>query len=260
MHVVADNPVIPATAQYFTTHRDGELVMEDGSTLKFHSLWDTGASNSNYMSSACKHLSALVNDLRMKDKWSDPMILSLIQFHFNSSVSSEAGIAPFKALFGSDDETYGHLPEHLRPEEYQTEFVRRLDDSLRLLRAISAAHQAKLVSKRVDDTLVAVNQFAVGDLVLKSVRSPTKHWKPKKLGPSFYGPYQSGQTITPAGTSPGAVETFNVSMLKPYFGTVAMAKRAALMDKDQYEVKKVLHYTGDPARRTTGVLRLLCRW
>ena len=40
-------------------------------------------------------------------------------------------------------------------------------------------------------------------------------------------------------------------MLKPYFGTMEMAVKAALLDHDQFVVNKILHYTGDPSMRDT---------
>jgi hypothetical protein len=40
-------------------------------------------------------------------------------------------------------------------------------------------------------------------------------------------------------------------MLKPYFGTLEMAKRAALLDYEQFLVEKILYYTGDPSIRTS---------
>jgi hypothetical protein len=69
------------------------------------SLTDVHTSNSceNTNKQIIAHLSALCNDLRVKDKWSD---LKIIALHFNGSVSSEGGMEPFKALFGSADDTY----------------------------------------------------------------------------------------------------------------------------------------------------------
>jgi hypothetical protein len=56
------------------------------------SLVDVHTSNGceNTNRQIIQQLSALVNDLRMKEEWADPKIISLIQFHFNSSLSSEA--------------------------------------------------------------------------------------------------------------------------------------------------------------------------
>lgn len=220
------------------------------------SLVDVHTSNGceNTNKQIIQHLSSLCNDLRIKDKWSDPKILALIQLHFNGSVSSEAGIEPFKALFGSDDDTYYRLNPKLKPQEYQTAYVKRLDDALVQLRQISADFQQQIVAKRVDSTQKH-NQFVVGDLVLKTVRTPTKHWKPEKLGPNFYGPYEithvHANDYTCRHITDGTVDSFHVTMLKPYFGTRAMAKRAALLDHDQYVVSKVTQYIGDPVVRTS---------
>ncbi len=72
------------------------------------SLVDVRTSNGceNTIKQVLQHISTLVNDLRIKKHWAHPKIISLIQFHINSSHSSEAGVVPFKALFGFADETY----------------------------------------------------------------------------------------------------------------------------------------------------------
>ena len=41
-------------------------------------------------------------------------------------------------------------------------------------------------------------------------------------------------------------KVFHVDMLKPYYGTMAMAERAALLDKDMHVVVAVSAYCGDP--------------
>jgi exonuclease III len=200
------------------------------------------------------HLSALCNDLRIKDKWSDPKIIALIQLHFNGQISAEAGITPFEAMFGNADDTYYDLGPNIKPENYQTEYVTRLDKALQQLRIISAEFQDKLCLKRLHSKPTP-HQFVVGDMVLKSVRTPTKHCKPEKLGPAFYGPYVIERVhqndYTCRHITDGTVHEFPVDALKPYFGTRTMAKRAALLDHDQYFVTRVSHYVGDPSARTS---------
>jgi len=220
------------------------------------SLVDVHTSNGceNTNKQIINHLSCLCNDLRIKEKWSDPKVIGLIQLHFNNSISAETGIRPFEALFGSVDEFYYSIPEDQDPKTYMTEYVKRLDEALRQLRSISTKHQQKLVQHRVDANKKH-NQFQVGDLVLKSVRTPSKHWKPQKIGPQFYGPYiverVNSNDYTCRHVTDGTVEVYNTTMLKPYFGTMIMAKRAALLDHDQYFVTKVSHYIGDPYIRTS---------
>ena len=220
------------------------------------SLVDVHTSNGceNTNRQVITHLSALCNELRVKDKWDDPKILALIQLHFNGQVSSEAGITPFQALFGTADDTYYDLPVTVQSGDYQTEYVSRLDDALNQLRKISAKFQDKLFNKRVF-AKPTPHQYVVGDMVLRSVRTPTKHWKPEKLGPAFYGPYEvefvHKNDYTCRHVTEGTVHKLHVSMLKPYFGTRTMARRAALLDYDQYVVTRVEHYTGDPSARTS---------
>ena len=53
-------------------------------------------------------LTALVTDERCQDTWSSPSVLFLIKYILNSQVSSETGIIPYEAHFGSDDGGYLH--------------------------------------------------------------------------------------------------------------------------------------------------------
>jgi hypothetical protein len=220
------------------------------------SLVDVHTSNGceNTNKQIITHLSALCSELRVKDKWDDPKILALIQLHFNGQISSEAGITPLQAMFGSVDDIYYKLKPDLKPDQFQTEYVQRLDDVIRQLRQISAKHQNGLFNKRIFAKPFP-HQFVVGDMVLRSVRTPTKRWKPEKLGPAFYGPYTVEHVhkndYTCRHITEGTVHKFSVDMIKPYFGTKTMAKRAALLDFDQYVVTAVLHYTGDPSVRTS---------
>ena len=45
------NSTYPAHEQYYTTHKKGTVDLPSGESIGFTSLWDTGASNANYISS-----------------------------------------------------------------------------------------------------------------------------------------------------------------------------------------------------------------
>jgi hypothetical protein len=209
-----------------------------------------GCENTNRM--VIKHLRALVADLRLKELWSDPMLIKLVQFHMNSLVSSEAGLAPFVAMFGSADETYFKLDPAIPPGQLQTEYVKLLDKNLTLVREVSAKHQAAIVEERTAGNEHR-NQFAVGDLVLKILRTPTKPWLPEKIGPEFLGPWRvtavHANDYTVVHVVTGAEDVLHVDMLKPFFGTDEEAYDAALEDGDQHVVTAVTHYVGDPTAR-----------
>ncbi len=198
------------------------------------------------------HLKTLTNDARLKDSWSDDCFVALVQYHLNSEHSTEAGCVPFHASFGSEDETYYKIPRNMPTREATVEYIRLLDANLELIRSSSKSHQRDLVKKRDDHEIR--NQHQVGDFVLKIVKTATVRWKPEKIGPDFLGPFEvmhvNGNSYEVKHVTQGIVERFDVTQLKPYFGTREMAKKVALLDYDQYYVVKIHHYTGDVYNRT----------
>ena len=84
-----------------------------------------------------RHVRVLTQEERIKDEWSSPTVLQLIEYLVNSHVSSETGIIPLGAIFGSQDAIYLNMPPGLNPNERTNEFVCRLDEkNLQHLRAV----------------------------------------------------------------------------------------------------------------------------
>ncbi len=129
-----------------------------------------------------------------------------------------------------------------------------LDASLRKIRDISQEHQLRIKKKRLQRA-TRNNQYAINDLVLKTVRTPTIHCKREKLGSNFTGPWKvinvRKNDYVCEHITHGIREEFHVNMLKPYFGTVETAKEAALLDYDQFVVRQITNYVGDPRYRKT---------
>jgi hypothetical protein len=100
----------------------------------------------------------------------------------------------------------------------------------------------------------------VRDLLLKTVRTPTHPWKSEKLGVNFTGPWEvlsvHKNDYTCKHITQNTIETFHVTMLKPYWGRLKPAKRVALLDFDQHVVVSVSDYTGDPNLRKTCELNV----
>ena len=220
------------------------------------SLTDVHTSNGceNTNKQVVQHLSTLCADLRLKECWSDPLMIGLVQFHFNSSLSREAGVAPFVATFGSADATYLDLNPNVPMKDIQSDFVKKLDRNLKAIRAVSAEHQAKLAADRTAENHTK-NQFAVDDLVLHAVRTPTKPWREEKLGVDFTGPWRvihvHANDYTVEHLVTGESNRFPVDSLKPYFGTIDDGYQAGQLDADQHVVTSVSHYHGDPTARRT---------
>ncbi len=204
--------------------------------------------------SVLRHLTALVSDERVADRWSHPSVLCLVQYILNSQVSHETGIAPFHAHFGTEDSTYLRLPEVSNTAANAHAFVKLLDESLRTLWDISRTYQKSLIEKRggnVDPALQ--NQYQPGDLVLfqRSTGAPL----PSKLMMRFAGPYevisQHKNDVQCRHLAVKTVHTFHVERLKIFTGRREEAERVALLDHDQYQVDRILYYRGNPMIRTT---------
>jgi hypothetical protein len=201
-----------------------------------------------------RHLKALVIDERLMHSWSSPTVLCLIQFLINSQLSSETGQIPLITTFGRQDELYSKLPEEGDSAALTHAYVKLLDENLRNIRAASKAYQLKLVKERTSKTPAEKqNMFQPGDYVLWQL-NPEENL-PSKLTAKFAGPYevlqQSKNDVDCKHVTLGHIKTFHVSRLKLFFGSKDEAIRAALHDQSQYEIDKILSYSGDPMKRIT---------
>jgi hypothetical protein len=201
-----------------------------------------------------RHLKALTLDERIADRWSDPSVLPIVCFILNSTLSSETGVVPFHAHFGSQDETYFKLPESLTLPEATNEYVKLLNENLQLIRSISHEYQLKLIKERTEATPAELqNSYQTGDFVLL-LRDPSKPL-PSKLTPHFAGPYevvsQFKNDVKCRSLIYGSIQDYHVQRLKLFHGTREQAVALARLDNDQYEILRFIAYRGDPLTRTT---------
>jgi hypothetical protein len=93
-------------------------------------------------------------------------------------------------------------------------------------------------------------QFQPGDFVLKRLEH-----RPSKLMFQLSGPFkvvkQNKNDVEVRSLVYDNILTFNLDHLKIFVGTEAEAKAMALLDKNQYLIKEVQAYRGDPVTRTT---------
>jgi RNase H-like domain found in reverse transcriptase len=202
-----------------------------------------------------RHLRALVFDERLKDSWGDPVTMSLINFMINDTRSAETGVRPFEAKFGSFDSAYFRLPDHLRPEQADSKFLKELDRNLATVRKIVKETKRRVVLARLGSATEATqNQYQPGDFVLFLNDAP-HHLRPEKLAPRWSGPYkvvtQTHNDVHASHAATHRAETLHVDRCKPWFGTAEDAFQAALRDQDQYTVVRILAWRGDPAKRKT---------
>ena len=200
-----------------------------------------------------RHVRTITFDFRIKDRWSDPIILCLVLFVINDAINSETGVRPLDAMFGSADGPYLRLPTDALPADITNAWVRALDEDLKHIRSISAEFQRKLIEERTAATPEATqNTYQPGDIVLWT-RDKTKPL-PHKLDGQFRGPYevvQQNRNIVMCrhlADSSRVVPLF-VDRLQLHVGSRDSALEAARVDLDQYVVTAVLAWKGDPAHR-----------
>ena len=198
-----------------------------------------------------RHLRALVHDERMKKNWSHPSIIKMIEWTINSVDNSEVGITPIHARFGTEAATYFQMPADLSPEEYTTTYCKFLDENLRIIRDVTKKHQEVLIAERTAANNVETqNRYQPGDFILYK---PNRPFAPSKLHPLFEGPYEVlehiDNDINCVHVATRVVKKFHVETVKIFHGTPEDALKAAMIDNDQYKVKEVKGYLGNPLKR-----------
>ena len=137
-----------------------------------------------------RHLRVLTQEENIKDEWSSPSVLPIIENLLNNWENSETGVIPFQATFGTEDLKFVQLPEAvLDPKDRGHAFIQKLDHNLKNLRAASKQFQEELVLERTSKTPVETqNVFQPGDFVLFERDKEVP--RPNKLSPYFMGPFE----------------------------------------------------------------------
>ena len=202
-----------------------------------------------------RHLRTLCHDEALKSKWSDPTILSLILFTINDAVSSESGVRPFDAKYGSESGTYFRLPENTVSSNVTHIWLQQLNQDLQHIRKVTKDHHTLLIKERTasNPPTEKQNHYQPGDYILYLY--PTDRPKPTKLSSPYLGPYevrrQTKNDIEASHVVTGGIQTFHVDQVKLFVGTRTQAEEVGRSDADQHMIAQFLAYIGDPYKRTT---------
>ena len=120
-----------------------------------------------------------------------------------------------------------------------------------MVRDVSKAHQSKVANQRHSDFPEKHRSvFQPGDNVLKRLEH-----RPSKLMFQLSGPFQvisqHKNDVQVRSLVYDNILTFNIDHLKFFVGTHADACAMARLDKDQYLIKSIRGYRGDPKLRST---------
>jgi len=204
-----------------------------------------------------RHLRALVNDERIKKKWSKPYVLPLIEFALNDRKHTESPHSAFELKFGSEDARYFKLPETLEPAMVNNAWLRELNESLRVVREQTKKFQDDLIAERtrVNPPEEDQNAYQAGDFVLYDTHANGNCMRKEKLANRYKGPYvvirQYKDEVEVRHMAMEFVTKLLVERVKLFNGTRDEAFRLAMEDADQFVVDRILAWKGDPAKRTT---------
>ena len=131
--------------------------------------------------------------------------------------------------------------------------MRGLDEDLRHIRAKSSAFQEELVKARTQDTPDETqNRYQPGDFVLFQ-RDPTVP-RPTKLASPYTGPFeviqQTKNDVECRHLVMGNIRVLHVTRLKLFAGSREEAYKAALLDADQFVIRKIHYRRGNPEKRS----------
>ena len=205
----------------------------------------------------------LCNDERIRDQWSKPWNIGLVEFALNSRVTTEAPHSAFELMFGTEDLKYFALPEAVTSGTYSSLWLQELNANLRAIREATNKFQLDLVEERSKEnpTEALCNQFQPGDLVLYDTLYDQCQRRVPKLNSRGRGPYevirQVKNDVELRHLNSGAVSSKPVDRLALYSGTLESAKRLAEEDADQFEILAITAWRGNPEVRTTMELEIL---
>jgi hypothetical protein len=208
-------------------------------------------------------LQCICHDERVRDRWSDPTVLMLVQHACNSQRHAETGMIPMEVKFGSSDFADTELPTHDIISSTAPKILQDLNNDIKTIREISRKFQLQLVEKRDNSnaTLSTLNKYQAGDFVL-FLKSKDGHAE-NKADSKFLGPLRVishvKNVVKLRDLITDAIHEVHSDRLKYFFGSAEQAREAALRDNDQYDIDHFVTYKGDPLVRTSIIFYIKFR-
>ena len=137
----------------------------------------------------------------------------------------------------------------LEPPVTYTAFTKRLAKDLETIRAASKLYQDKQAA-RAEATEANANHYQKGDLVLLRNVKPDNKEQAKWLGPFTVLATQKND-VTIEHLSSKRTREVHVTLLRVYYGSLLEGVKLSMRDSDEYEVKCIEYYGGDPLKRQT---------
>ena len=124
-----------------------------------------------------RHLSALVNEERIRTRWAKKTTRKCIEFILNNSQLSEKGMyTAYTLMHGAGNGASDILQSILKGEANQAwpQLLKDLDEEIRYVQEVSWKYQQKLIEERKEGQQ-SKNKYAKGELILRLHEKFIKH-------------------------------------------------------------------------------------
>ena len=199
-----------------------------------------------------EHTKALVQCERAVKFWDQPEYLQTVENIINRYSDFETGLSPNELTYGSEQMLHFKLLDPIESVAEKHDYVRRLNEYLVVARSESEAFHRTVLEKRARDNVGDdfVAEYQPDDFILFR---PNARSKAHKLVPTLLGPYQvisqeRGEILCRQ-VATGVQRQFHISRVYPFSGTKDEAFELACRDNDQYGVKEIIAYRGDPVSK-----------
>ena len=202
-----------------------------------------------------RHVATLLNEKRLKNNWSLPEVIDLVQLELNTFPRKSTGNYDAMTLqYGTLDNDLSYVMDFDKAPAY-TKFVSDLSENQAIIR--NAANELR--KEHTDELDAAVQNYTLhqeGDLVLARASSQLNK-RGKYLGPYIVSA-QRNNDVEIIHLSTEKRRTVHSSQVKAFHGDLIQAKALAMEDEDEYELEEILHYEGNPLIRPT--LEFTCKF
>ena len=194
-----------------------------------------------------RHLRDYVFDTRILNNWDNPIPLCTIKYFLNHLISSETGISPYEATFGSSSAIQQKIIEIPKDFPKNNALLCILNDSILAANAVLSEHIEKVERKRAEKNVKQT--YVPGDFIMYKIPQSKLKVKSPLLGPYRVISHENNNILCqhPCKTYTQVLHAENVYI---FYGTYEQALDTALRDDDQFFVTEILNYRGNPEKRS----------
>ena len=206
------------------------------------------------------HLDASTRYLDVLHNWASEDVYGYYMWAMNTTKHHGMTYTPFELLYGTQSVPMApKLPASYTDQEYNSymKHHRIMMDSINE----TTLNEQRARDRCITSATLKQNRYQPGDFVF--VMEFDKYKKETKLNGRMKGPFevvdhpQGHNYVQVRDLIGGSITTYDVSILKIFYGTKDQAFALASTDNEQYVVERIIGYTGEPSHRSAMTFHVL---